>query len=149
MANPAPALVPAALAAAPPPGERTAVAMVPPLGSSEVEVLIAAFVSSYEKGRLDTFAKLFDDDAQTNQNRGRAAIASEYDQLFRSTVWRRMAISQLGWKPVGDHTEAKGEFVVKTGWRDGREVEQRMAVDMELVRQGGRAVIAKLSLQPR
>jgi hypothetical protein len=38
---------------------------------------------------------------------------------------------------------------VKIGWRDGREVEQRLAVDMELVRRDGRVVIAKLSQQPR
>ena len=141
--------MPATPAVAPPAVERAAAVLVPPPGSAEVEILMATFVSSYEKGRLDAFAKLFDDDAQANQRRGRAAIASEYDQLFKSTAWRRMAISQLAWKPVGDHTEAKGEFLVKTGWRDGREVEQRVAVDMELVHQDGRAVIGKLNLQPR
>jgi hypothetical protein len=95
------------------------------------------------------FGGLFHDDAQANQQRGRAAIVSEYDQLFRSTTSRRMTISQLRWQAVGDRTEAKGELTVKTSWRDGREAVQRVAVDMEIVRQGGRTVISRLDLQPR
>jgi hypothetical protein len=37
----------------------------------------------------------------------------------------------------------------KIAWADGREVEQRVAMQMELVRRGGRVVIARLSFQPR
>jgi hypothetical protein len=37
---------------------------------------------------------------------------------------------------------------VRIGWRDGREVEQRHAVDMELARRDGRVVITRLSQQP-
>ena len=50
---------------------------------------------------------------------------------------------------VGDRTIAKGEITVRIGWRDGREVEQRLALDMELVRRDGRVVIARLSQQPK
>ena len=45
--------------------------------------------------------------------------------------------------------QAKGELTMKTLWRDGRESEQRMSVDIEIVRQGSRAVISSMSLQPR
>ena len=147
-AVPAGTAVPAVVAAPALP-RRAAVADAPPLASAEVEALIASFVSSYERGRLDAFARLFDEDAQSGQQRGRAAIAGEYDEFFRSTAWRRMAVAQLIWKPVGDRTEAKGELMLKTGWRDGREVEQRVALDLELTRQGGRAVISKMLLVPR
>ena len=125
------------------------VATLPPPASAEVESLIATFVSSYESGRLSVIGGLFHDDAQVNQQRGRAAIVTEYDQLFRSTTSRRMTISQMRWQAVGDRTEAKGEVTVRTSWRDGREAEQRVAVDMEFVRQGGRAVISRLGMQPR
>jgi hypothetical protein len=40
-------------------------------------------------------------------------------------------------------------MTVKIGWPDGREIEQRVAVEMELRRNGPRAVIARLSHQPR
>lgn len=111
-------------------------------------MLIANFVSSYESGRLDTFAGLFDDDARTNLRRGRPAIRGEYDELFRLSSWRRMTLTQLRWNVVGNHTEARGDLTVKIGWRDGREVEERVGVSMELVRRDGRAVIARLSHQP-
>jgi hypothetical protein len=148
-ASPTSAVVSTALPAVPAAPERVVVVALPPPGAAEVETLIATFVSSYESGRLSVFGGLFHDDAQANQQRGRAAIVSEYDQLFRSTISRRMTISQMRWQAVGDRTEAKGELTVKTAWRDGREAEQRVAVDMEFVRQGGRAVISRLGLQPR
>ena len=82
--------------------------------------------------RNTTFANLFDDDAQADMQRGRAAIRNEYDHVFRSTVWRRMSISQLRWQSVGDRTEGKGELMSRIAWADGREVEQRVAMEMEL-----------------
>ena len=144
--NPAGAIASGVAAAIP---ASTRVARSTPPGATEVEALVATFVSSYENGRLPMFADLFDDDAQTDLQRGRAAIRNEYDQLFRSTAWRRMSISQLRWQQVGDRTEGKGELTLKIGWVDGREEEQHVGVDMALVRHGGRTVIAKLSLQPR
>ncbi len=120
-----------------------------PLATAEIESLFAAFVESYEKGRLDAFAALFDDDADTNVRRGRAAIRGEYDELFRLSDWRRMQLTRINWRRVGDRAYAKGEIAVRIGWHDGREVEQRLAVDIELVRQDGRTVIAKLLQQPK
>ncbi len=142
------AIATAAPAVAAPP-EAPAVPRGDPPVAMEVEVLIASFVSAYEGGRLDTIVGLFGDDGRTDRQRGRAAIRGEYDQLFRDSAWRRMQVSQLAWKTVGDHAEAQGELMLRIGWRDGREVEQRVAVDMDLVRQGGRIVIARLSQQPK
>jgi hypothetical protein len=92
---------------------------------------------------------LFDENADTNLRRGRAAIRGEYDELFRLSEWRKMQLKGLNWQRVGDRAIGKGEIMVKIGWRDGREVEQRLAVDMELVRRDGRVVIAKLAHQPK
>jgi len=123
--------------------------LVAPPASAEIEALFAEFVEAYERGRVDAFAALFDDDAHTNLRHGRAAIRGEYDELFRLTQWRRMQLTQVSWRPAGDRAYATGEIAVRIGWRDGREVEQRVAVDMELVRRDGRAVIARLSHQAR
>ena len=65
--------------------EPIAPAAMPPAppATAEIEALFAAFVESYERGRADAFAALFDDDAETNLRQGRAAIRGEYDELFR------------------------------------------------------------------
>lgn len=117
--------------------------------SAEVEALIAAFISNFEGGRLDAFAALFDTDARTNEFRGRDAIRSDYGELFRRSGWRRMSVRRLKWHAEGERTAAVGEISVKIGWRDGREVEQRIGLEMDLMRQGGRTVIARLSQQVR
>jgi uncharacterized protein (TIGR02246 family) len=127
----------------------TPVAAPVPPAMAEIEALFDAFVSSYEAGRLDVFASLFDDDADTNLRRGREAIRNEYDELFRLSSWRRMQLTRINWQRAGDRAYAKGELAVRIGWRDGRQVEQRVAVEMELVRRDGRVVIARLSHQPK
>ena len=127
----------------------TPLAAPSPPAATEIEALFATFVDTYERGRLDAFAALFDEDADTNIRRGRAAIRGEYDELFRLSQWRKMQLKGVNWQRVGDRAIGKGEIMVKIGWRDGREVEQRLAVDMELVRRDGRVVIAKLAHQPK
>jgi ketosteroid isomerase-like protein len=148
-----PALAPAAAvkSSAPVPRIESAALMPAPIPptTAEIETLIDAFVSSYDAGRLDVFASLFDDDADTNLRRGRAAIRNEYDELFRLSNWRRMQLTVLSWRRSGDRAYAKGEIAVRIGWRDGREVEQRVAVEIDLVRRDGRALIARLSHQPQ
>jgi len=119
-----------------------------PLTMAEIDALSAAFVDAYDRGRLDTFAALFDNDAETNLYRGRAAIRNEYSELFRLSEWRRMQLKQIQWRRVGERAYAKGEIAVRIGWRDGREVEQHVAIDMEVARRDGRVVITRLAHQP-
>jgi ketosteroid isomerase-like protein len=141
-----PAAAPALLLAAPATPSATP-ASAP--ASPEIEALFAEFVEAYERGRLDAFTALFDADADTNLRHGRAAIRNEYDELFRLSNWRRMQLTRINWRRAGDRAYAKGEIAIRIGWRDGREVEERVAVDMELVRRDGRVVIARLSHQPK
>jgi hypothetical protein len=102
--------VPAVAPAPPPPMPAlTPVAPALPPASPEIEVLFAEFVDSYEHGRLDAFAALFDDDADTNLRHGRAAIRNEYDELFRLSSWRRMQLTRINWRRAGDTAYAKGE----------------------------------------
>jgi hypothetical protein len=155
---PVPAAVPPS-AAAPPPvavANRTedapvaAVAAASPLApaNAEIETFFAALVDAYDRGRVDAYAALFDDDARSNERQGRAAIRRDYEELLRQSAWRRMQITRINWRRTGETARAKGEIAVRIGWRDGREVEQRHAVDMELARRDGRVVITRLSQQP-
>ncbi len=118
---------------------------LPPPASAEVEMLIAALVSLFEGGQVDAFATLFDADAQFNESRGRAAIRSDYNELFMRSTSRRMNVRQLRWHSAGERTQATGEFVVRIAWRDGRELEQRLGVELDLVNRGGRTVISRMS----
>lgn len=116
--------------------------------NAEIETFFAALVDAYDRGRVDAYAALFDDDARSNERQGRAAIRRDYEELLRQSSWRRMQITRINWRRTGETARAKGEIAVRIGWRDGREVEQRHAVDMELARRDGRVVITRLSQQP-
>jgi len=155
---PVPAPVPASAAA--PASETVAsraedapvatVAAASPLApaNAEIETFFAALVDAYDRGRVDAYAALFDDDARSNERQGRAAIRRDYEELLRQSAWRRMQITRINWRRTGETARAKGEIAVRIGWRDGREVEQRHAVEMELARRDGRVVITRLSQQP-
>ena len=84
---------------------------------------------------------------QAGERRGRAAIRLEYDDLFRRSDWRRMQLTRVSWRSAGDAAQARAEAAVRIGWRDGGEVEQRIALDVELARRGGRVVITRMSQQ--
>jgi hypothetical protein len=116
--------------------------------NAEIETFFASLVDAYDRGRVDAYAALFDDDARSNERQGRAAIRRDYEDLLRQSSWRRMQITRINWRRTGETARAKGEIAVRIGWRDGREVEQRHAVDMELARRDGRVVITRLSQQP-
>lgn len=111
--------------------------------TDELEIFFARFVDAYDRGHADLFASMFDRDAQANQRQGRAAIRGEYDDLFRQTAWRRMQLTRIDWRRSGEVARAKGEIAVTMRWRDGRQAEERYAVDMELARRDGRVVIVR------
>ena len=116
--------------------------------TDEIEALLAVFLASYEAGRSDALAGLFDEEAQFNLRRGRAAIRSDYDELFQRSAWRRINLTQLRPEAAGGQAQAKGQVTLRIEWRDGRDSEQRLAFEMEFVRRDGRALIARLSSQP-
>lgn len=134
---------PVRVMAAPPPTLSAAAALAPK--ADEIEAQFVAFVDAYNRGRLDAMAALFDDDAQTNQRQGRAAIRRDYDELFRRSDWRRMNVARMSWKLSGDVAQVTAEGAVRIAWRDGREAEERLALDMDLARRDGRVVIIRLA----
>ena len=74
---------------------------------------------------------------------GRVGIEDPSHQRGRILL-RKILLRQLLWRAAGERTEATGEILVKIGWRDGREVEQRVALEMDLVRRENRTVISRL-----
>ena len=116
-------------------------------GTDEIEALFVRFVDAYDRGRSEALTTLFDADAQAHQQQGRAAIQREYDELFRRSQWRRMQLNRVDWRTQGETVYARAEATIRIGWRDGREVEQRLSIDMDLARRDGRIVITRLVQQ--
>ena len=116
--------------------------------TAEIESFFVAFVDAYDRGRGDALARLFDDDARANNREGRAAIRSDYDDLFRQSDSRQLQLMRMNWRRTGDVALANGEIAIRVRWRDGRQVEQRMTIDMELARRDGRIVITRLAQRP-
>ena len=104
-------------------------------------------MSAYDAGRIDQLAGTFDENAETNLRRGRTAIRKEYEELFKLSTRRRMVINEMHWSHTGDRAKAKGDLTVRIVWRDGREAEQRVAVDMDIVARDGHPVIGRLMHQ--
>lgn len=138
-----PVRVAAAPVVAPVPPPPAPVASPNAPSTDELEIFFARFVDAYDRGHAELFASMFDRDALANQRQGRAAIRGEYDDLFRQTSWRRMQLTRIDWRRTGEVARAKGEIAVTTRWRDGRQAEERYAVDMELARRDGRVVITR------
>jgi ketosteroid isomerase-like protein len=134
---------PVRVPAVPPPTVVPAPVQAPKV--DEIEAQFVAFVDAFDNGRLDAMAALFDDDARTSQRQGRAAIRREYDDLFQRSDWRRMKVSRMSWKLAGEVAQVRAEGAVRIAWRDGREAEERLALDMDLARRDGRVVIIRLS----
>ncbi len=118
------------------------------LSSEEIEAVFIAFADAFNQGRPEAFAGLFDRDARTNQVRGRDAIRREYEALYKDSVLRRMRLARVSWTPDGDAMRAIADADVRIGWRDGRESEQRLSMELELARREGRVVITRISQVP-
>jgi hypothetical protein len=137
-----PAASPAVVAATVP---ATVAIALPSIGAAQIDALFAALISAYETGRIDALASIFDESAVTNVRRGRAAIRKEYDELFRLSTWRQMRINDMQWVVTGEGAKARGDLTVTIGWRDGREAEQRVAFDMDIVSREGQTMIGRLT----
>ena len=121
----------------------------PAPGGAEAAALLASFVAAYEAGSVDAVIGHFDTSPRSGIFQDLARIRNEYDALFAATMWRRMRLTGLVWRSVGDRTNAAGEVTINIGWNDGHEVEQRFGLNVEFVRSGGRAVIARLIQEVR
>jgi hypothetical protein len=83
----------------------------------------------YERGRPDAFAALFDEDADTNCG-GAHGDPRRVRRALPSLAMAADAAQPDQLAIRGRPHRCQRQLTVKIGWRDGREVEQRVNVDM-------------------
>ena len=74
----------------------------------ELKDLMNDFVRGYEAGDLNSFMKLFAEDARTNDQSSRQGIRKDYQELFQGTEKRQFLVNNLRWKKE-DNNRATGE----------------------------------------
>ena len=112
----APLAVSAPAPAAETPRTHAALPMVgtPPEAASdtsrdELAALVGRLSASYERGDLEAFLALFDEEVRAEKG-GKARIRSDYDTLFRSTASRQLLIYDVNWVREGDLFRGDGSF---------------------------------------
>ena len=112
----APLAVSAPAPAAEAPRTHAALPMVgtPPEAASdtsrdELAALVGRLSAFYERGDLEAFLALFDDEVRAEKG-GKARIRSDYDTLFRSTASRQLLIYDVHWVREGDLFRGDGSF---------------------------------------
>jgi curved DNA-binding protein CbpA len=68
------------------------------------DAVIGQLTRHYRDGNLDGFVGLFTADARVNEGNGPAVIRAAYGRLFAATSARRLYITGLGWRDVGNGT---------------------------------------------
>ncbi|MBV2235192.1 MAG: DnaJ domain-containing protein [Sterolibacterium sp.] len=111
MSSPSPASLPATapmatVATVPPPGAAAAAADD---GTENLGGLLDALSILYEKGDLEAFLALFDENARI-ENGGKAHIRNDYDNLFRDTHARKLTIYNMNWVKDGSTYRGQGSF---------------------------------------
>jgi hypothetical protein len=87
-------------------------AVTAPSPDQELDVLLKRFVSSYEQGDIESYLALFDDQARTSDEIGKAAIRKSYATLFNSSQFRQLSLKEIHWLHAGDPTRAEGRFAL-------------------------------------
>jgi len=75
----------------------------------ELAALVGRLSASYERGDLEAFLALFDEEVRAEKG-GKARIRSDYDTLFRSTASRQLLIYDVNWVREGDLFRGDGSF---------------------------------------
>ena len=78
----------------------------------EPGTVIPVFARLYERGDLDRFMELFDENAR-NETGGKANIRRDYEDLFAVTANRQVIIWDMAWAPKEDAWYGEGRFQVR------------------------------------
>ena len=120
----APLAVSAPAPAAETPRTHAALPMVgtPPEAASdtsrdELAALVGRLSASYERGDLEAFLALFDEEVRAEKG-GKARIRSDYDTLFRTTASRQLLIYDVNWVREGDLFRGDGSFQARVLRKD-------------------------------
>jgi hypothetical protein len=149
---PVPNPQPEAVVVAVPPGPaqpapRTADVAARP-AQADPNTTLSQFKSSYERGDTQAFMSLFDEVAIGSAG-GKSQIRRRHDSLFRTTDLRHIAIDGMAWSQEGDWIRGEGRYR-KTQMPKGELKLQTETgiIRIELLRNGGRALIMGLDYQP-
>lgn len=74
-----------------------------------LSALVSHLTTLYERGDLEGFLALFDEDARAELG-GKERIRSDYEKLFRTSEARKLNIYDLNWVKEGDRFRGKGSF---------------------------------------
>jgi hypothetical protein len=85
---------------------------VRPRPVADPATVIPLFARLYERGDLDRFMELFDDNAR-NETGGKAKIRRDYEDLFAITANRQVIIWDMAWVPKDDVVRGEGRFQVR------------------------------------
>ncbi|MDQ1314391.1 MAG: hypothetical protein QG662_500 [Pseudomonadota bacterium] len=129
------------------PAPRTAEVATRPT-QADPNTTLSQFKSSYERGDTQAFMSLFDEVAIGSAG-GKSQIRRQHDSLFRTTDLRHIAIDGMAWSQEGDWIRGEGRYR-KTQMPKGELKLQTETgiIRIELLRNGGRALIMGLDYQP-
>jgi DnaJ-like protein len=79
------------------------------LSEDDLVKLVARLSDHYEKGDLDAFLGLFEDNARIERG-GKEHIRKDYEDLFRTTEARQLVIWDMSWAPQGELYRGEGNY---------------------------------------
>jgi len=131
----------ATAAAAPAPAAPPSNAITP----ADLTKLVKKFEFVYEAGDIEQFLSLFGDQVETNDTFTKADLRRDYEDLFKTTEWRVMALPNVNWDIHDNKADGWGNFEVKVrkvGAKDVNDYKGSLTFHVEKI--GGRLYIKRL-----
>ena len=82
------------------------------LTKSELNNVVKQFAQSYNKGDINRLIALFDNNAQTNDQKNKQGIKAEYTELFKTTADRNIQFKNMFWDLGKGKANGSAKFVV-------------------------------------
>lgn len=138
-AEPTPAPVQAVRAPAPLDAslKTTSAATTPAIDTDDV---LMRLVTAYETGSASALGRLL-----SPQMAGRRALLADYERIFRETTARTLRLGQLRHQRFDDRVKSSGPATVLTVSRDQQTAEQRVFLEIEIVRDRDQVFIERLA----
>lgn len=68
------------------------------ISPADLRQLVFLFVDGYQRGDIETFARAFAQDVQSDEGNGLAALQAAYQEVFSRTAEREMILKNLHWE---------------------------------------------------
>lgn len=80
---------------------------------TEIDRLVATFISAYRAGDIEAFLNLFARDVRTNGRNDIAGIRGDYERFFAETAIREFSLKDMRWNISAGTASGKGRFAVE------------------------------------